>query len=66
VVSLTDLSGTTRIAVANVFGYYRFADLNAGETYVFSVSAKRLKFTPQTQARVIVEDTYDINFSSEK
>ncbi len=63
-VSLTGLDGATHFAITNTFGYYRFAELTAGETYVLSVSAKRLKFTPQTQARVIVEDTYDINFTS--
>jgi hypothetical protein len=65
-VTLTDFKGITRIAVANVFGYYRFADLNAGETYVLSVSAKRLKFTPQTQIRTITEDSFDINFTSDR
>jgi hypothetical protein len=65
-VSLTDSSGNTRVAVTNVFGYYRFADLTAGETYVLSVSAKRLKFASQTQVRIVVEDTSDINFISSR
>jgi len=65
-VSLTDSSGNTRIAVTNVFGYYRFADLTAGETCVLSVFAKKLKFTPQTQVKIIVEDTHDINFTSDR
>jgi hypothetical protein len=54
-VSLTDFGRTTRIVYS--VGYYSFAELNAGKTYVLSVFAKKLNFTPQTQLRSIVEDT---------
>lgn len=63
-VSLIDSNGTTRIAFTNPFGYYSFTELDAGELYVLSVSAKRLKFTPPTRVMTIAEDTGDINFTA--
>ena len=46
-ISLTDLSGATRIAISNPFGYYRFENLSVGETYVVSASEKRFRFVPR-------------------
>ena len=46
VVSLTDQNGNTRTARTNSFGYFRF-DVSAGETYVFTVTAKGYQFEPQ-------------------
>lgn len=43
-VSMTDASGATRYATTNTFGYYQFANVPAGETYVFKVRAKRYEF----------------------
>jgi hypothetical protein len=63
-VSLTDANGETRTALTNSFGYFRFAGVSAGETYVFSVSAKRYTFNSPAQARQILEDTDDINFAA--
>lgn len=61
-VTMTDSNGETRSALTNPFGYYRFTDVPAGETYVFSVSAKRYSFSQASQVRSIVEETDDINF----
>ena len=33
--------------MTNNFGYFRFADVQAGENYLISGSAKGLQFTPQ-------------------
>lgn len=43
-VTLAGSSGTTRTAIANQFGYYRFDEVEAGQAYVISVTAKRLQF----------------------
>jgi len=61
-VTLTGASGETRTAVTGASGYYRFTDVPAGETYVFSAFAKRYAFAQNTQVRSIMEDTDDINF----
>ena len=36
--------GARHVAVTNTFGYYRFAKLTAGESYVLSVQAKGYQF----------------------
>nr|MBA3786572.1 carboxypeptidase regulatory-like domain-containing protein [Acidobacteriota bacterium] len=61
-VTITNSNGETRYAFSDPFGYYRFADVPAGETYVFSVSHKRYTFNQSTQVRMIVQKTYDVNF----
>jgi hypothetical protein len=43
-VTMTDRNGQERTVVTNSFGYYRFVDVQAGETYVFRVSAKKYTF----------------------
>jgi hypothetical protein len=61
-VTVTLPSGETRTTVSGAGGYYQFADIPAGETYIFSASAKHYVFTQPTQIRNITEDTEDINF----
>ena len=61
-ITLTDASGASRSALTSAFGYYRFDDVQAGETYIFSVAAKRYSFSQSSQVRSIVEDTDDVNF----
>lgn len=46
-VILTDADGAIRQAQTNSFGYYRFDDIPAGETYIISVRHKRYVFVPQ-------------------
>ena len=62
VVTMTDEDGNTRTARSTSFGSYRFADVPAGATYVFSVSGKRFAFRNNTRVESIVEETDDINF----
>jgi hypothetical protein len=61
-VTITFPSGQTRTAISSSFGYYRFAEIPAGEIYVFSVAAKRYTFAQPSQARQISDDTQDIDF----
>ncbi|MDQ4120736.1 MAG: carboxypeptidase regulatory-like domain-containing protein [Acidobacteriota bacterium] len=46
-VSLISRSGEIHTASTNFLGYYRFANLPAGETYIFSVAHKLYQFQPQ-------------------
>jgi hypothetical protein len=62
IVTITFPTGEQRTAISGAFGYYRFAEIPAGETYIFTVSAKRYTFTQPTQIRNILEDTQDIDF----
>lgn len=61
-VTMTNAAGETRMAISTALGYYRFDEVPAGETYIFSVSAKRYLFSQPVQVRFINEDTDDINF----
>ncbi len=62
-VTITDQSGSTRTATTNPFGYFRFADVQAGETYIISVSAKRYHFAPQVLN--VTEDLTDLSFMAQ-
>ena len=46
-VVLTDAIGNSRTALTTSFGYYRFDDVAAGQTYIISVASKRFQFAPQ-------------------
>jgi len=62
-VTLTNqTTGETRFALANPFGYYRFANVPTGQTYVFAVRHKRYTFT--SQAVIINGERSDLNFTA--
>ena len=46
-VSITDRQGITRSVRTNMFGYYSFEDVAAGETYIVNVFSKSYQFTPK-------------------
>lgn len=46
-VRLVDQTGQSRIVRTSSFGYYRFDEVEGGETIVLSVTSKRYAFTPQ-------------------
>jgi CubicO group peptidase (beta-lactamase class C family) len=62
-VYLTDANGETRTALTNNFGYYHFADVPAGETYILGVFHKRYTFEPQVLT--VMEDINDFNFTAQ-
>lgn len=47
VVSMVGSDGIRRLATTGSFGYYRFDDIEAGETYVVSVASKRYRYAPR-------------------
>jgi CSLREA domain-containing protein len=46
-VIITDMSGASRSALTNSFGYYRFDEVRAGETYIFNAMSKGYRFDPR-------------------
>ncbi len=44
IVSLTDINGNIRTATTNPFGYYRFADIEAGQNYTLVANRKGYQF----------------------
>ena len=47
IITLTDSTGNVRTARTGTFGYYRFDDIEAGQTVVINVTSKRFHFTPR-------------------
>ncbi len=63
-VTLTDMNGETQSAITNPFGYYRFDDVEAGETYTISINHKRYIFAPQVIS--LFEDLTELNFTADE
>lgn len=63
-VSITDENGNVRNVSTNSFGYYRFDEIEAGQTYVLAVSSKRYQFDPPTQIIYASDDLSEINFTA--
>ncbi len=61
-ITITGADGEARTVLSGAFGYFRFNDVPAGETYIFNVSAKRFHFSQATQIRTILEEIDDIVF----
>jgi hypothetical protein len=62
ILTLTDASGSIRTARTTAFGYYHFADVTAGETYIITAQGKRFTFAQPTQVLNVNEDATDVNF----
>jgi hypothetical protein len=59
-VTLTDQSGNVRVARTTTFGYYRFTDIEAGQTVVITVRSKRYEYQPQVV--FVASDITELNF----
>lgn len=55
-------TGQRLAALTNAFGYYRFDNLLAGQTYFFTVESKRYTFSNPTQVINLAEEQSGINF----
>jgi hypothetical protein len=60
-VSMQSQAGDVVWAITNPFGYYRFAEIPTGQSYLVSVSDKRFEFVPRTVT--INEDLTDLDFT---
>jgi Carboxypeptidase regulatory-like domain len=63
-VTMVRSNGESRMAISSAFGYFRFVDVAAGETYVFSVSAKRFTFDQPALMFSVVGDSDDLIFTA--
>jgi hypothetical protein len=60
--SLTDSNGQVRTALTTSFGYYRFDDIQAGDTYILSAAGKHYTFSQPLQVLNVNEETDEVNF----
>jgi hypothetical protein len=63
-VYLTDSEGNVRTARTNSFGYYRFEDVQAGQTVVMTVVTKRFQFVPKVLN--LNEEVTGLNFLAQQ
>lgn len=61
-IMMTNQNGTVRTTQTSIGGNYKFDDVEVGETYIFTVSARRFTFSQPTQIRAVFEETDDIDF----
>lgn len=59
---LTDAEGNARLVTASPFGYYQFAGVAAGKTYVLSVEAKGYRFDSPSMTVTVNDNLADLNF----
>jgi hypothetical protein len=60
-VTMTDANGVVRRAVTSSFGYYRFEDVQVGESFVMNVNSRSFRFVPRV---VTVNDALtDVDFT---
>lgn len=64
-ITMVDSSGASRTVASGTFGYFRFSEVPAGETYIFTATGKRFIFAQPTQVFSINEDFDDIVFVGE-
>lgn len=63
---LTNLTtNETKTCRSGSFGRYNFADLESGETYILSVTAKRFSFSNPSRVITLSEDLADEDFVSD-
>jgi hypothetical protein len=55
-------NGSARTTRTTAFGYYRFDEVQAGQTCIFTVVSKRYQFTPRIVS--IFEELTDLNFTA--
>lgn len=66
IVTMTDLTGETRTSRSGPLGYYQFFEVEAGQTYSFSVRSRQHSFATSTIIRTINDDIWDIDFIADK
>lgn len=61
-VTMTDMRGQSRSVATNRTGYFTFADVRAGESYIFEVRSKGYHFN--SQVITVTEDLDNVNFTA--
>ncbi len=64
-ISITLPNGEIRTALSSSLGYYRFDDLEVGNTYVLSISSKRFTFVNPTRIITLDDELTDEDFIGE-
>lgn len=65
VVQLTDQNGATRSVRTGTFGYYRFEDVEVGQTYILTAASKRFTFANPSRVISVTDELAEIDFIAE-
>lgn len=60
--TLTRSDGSVKTAMSNPFGYFRFTEVEAGDTYVLNVRGKGVRFVNDTQVLSVSDEITDLVF----
>lgn len=61
-ITLQSMTGETRSAITNPFGYYSFAEVSAGETYIITAFAKGQQFAPASRVVDASDSLMNVDF----
>lgn len=65
-ITITFPTGEIRSTVSSTFGYYSFAEIPVGGTYLITVSAKKYAFSQASQIRQVLDDLRDVDFIADE
>jgi parallel beta-helix repeat protein len=58
--TITGQSGNIYQSLTNPFGYFRFSEIPAGQTYILSMNSKSFEFTPSSISIAVTSDINDL------
>ena len=64
-ITLTDTGGNVRMATANSFGYYRFENVEVGQTYTIQAIGKGLQFQNNPRVIAVYDELQNEDFISD-
>lgn len=62
IVTLQSMTGETRTAITNPFGYYSFPDVTSGEPYIISAFAKGQEFATPSRLIEVMDSLMNVDF----
>ena len=62
IIVLSDASGNNRVARTNQLGYFRFEDVEVGQTYILNAQSKRYQFAPRVVT--VNEELTNLDFTT--
>jgi hypothetical protein len=64
IISLTNAAGVSRSALTNQFGYYKFDEVEVGQTYTVAVNSKKYFFANNPRIVSVTDELTNLDFSA--
>jgi hypothetical protein len=61
-ITMLDSMGNTRTATTNSFGYYRFDEVEVGQTYILEINSRKIYFPNPTRIVSVEDNLSDVDF----